>query len=61
MVPKPKPDGDSLLYAYLNEDLVALPNPRGALHATHNNLDFIFFTNKKKKIQFSSSYIHKCA
>ncbi len=42
MVPKPKPGGDSLFYAYLNEDLVALPNPRGALHAIHNNLDFIF-------------------
>ena len=52
MVPKPKPGGDSLFYAYLNEDLVAFPNPRGALHATHNNLDFIFFflPIKKKSI-----------
>ncbi len=28
MVPRPKPGGDSLLYPNLNEDLVALTNPK---------------------------------
>ena len=36
MVSGPKLGGDSLHFPNLNEDLVALPNSRGASQAAHN-------------------------